>query len=169
MKQSISFVKQWADSNKDSANIEGIVAGFILSVLSAPPMCADRLIAIQRSFEPLDDDGTLRMEVGRADVECLLDEVLRLRANHTDASTGWLSATTEVLESLGIHPKAVGDTAKKFVQEYEEPKCPAPTVPTADASAVLSEPASTEPTASATSVAAPVPTALPESKSAKRK
>lgn len=135
MKPSISFAKQWAEANKSSAGIEGIVAALVLTVLDSPPLCADRLAAIQRSFDPIDDDGTLRMEVGRSDVESLLVEVLRLRAETIkDVSPG-------------------------------EKECPDPTALAVDEKPPQSEPESTEPTAFATSDVVTATTARPESRS----
>lgn len=80
---SISRVKQWADARLSDAGChseEMDVAVFLLRVMMSASMDGGRLAAIQRSFEPIDDDGTLRMEVRRSDVDDLLNEVLRLRA-----------------------------------------------------------------------------------------
>lgn len=76
---SIQRVREWAAGHRTGDAASAEAADFILSVLDGevPP---DRLAAIQRSFQPIDDDGTLRMEVRRQDVDELLAEVLFLRS-----------------------------------------------------------------------------------------
>lgn len=148
MKMNLSFAKQWA-KQQIAAGDNPIAAQFIIAAMTTPAMDADKLIAIQRSFEPIDDAGTLRTTVSRQDVELLLAEVIRLRA-------------AEACSDVVVSPEIV-------IKEREESECHDRNAQSADENAAPSEPASTATSESATSAAVSVDIGRQASRSPRRR
>lgn len=91
---SIQRVMEWAESQQPET-IEREVADFVLAGLHAMPICPHKLAAIQRSFEPIDDAGTLRMEVNRHDVAEMLQAVVSLSMKGVAGCRGQCARSVE--------------------------------------------------------------------------